>query len=245
MIHNDLESIKIETNATVSSLSCQRPELNILNRAEDFFNPTIIPRSKYFSLVGQIILQCDHTLSNTKQWFLNKINPSTGKMNAKVSLANIASALNAEIFIPSNFLDYGTYEFVYQVNMNDDAGPFVETINTFVKIVPTGMAIFPFSGGIKQITIGIAQSIELDPGRYSYDFDGIFNGTQLSYRFFCRIMVNGLPLDFPSDSHNSYLDLRQLKDNAFEMNTTKTCFNDKGTKPTVFFFFLKIFSLCF
>ena len=210
LIKNDLESLTTTTNATISSLSCQRPTLDIINRAADFLNPMVIAKSKMFSLVATTTLSCDSTLQNTKQWSLYQINPVTGVVLKKMSLANVLSAFSAEIFIPSKYLSYGTYMFLYQVNMNGDAGPFVETVNTFVRIVPTGMAIFPFSGGIKEITIATGQSIDLDPGKYSYDFDGIFTGTQLTYRFFCRIVANVLPQDFPSDSYNNFLDLKQF-----------------------------------
>ena len=151
----------------------------------------------------------------------------------KMSLANVLSAFSAEIFIPSKYLSYGTYMFIYQVNMNGMAASFVETVNTYVRIVPTGIAIFPFSGGIKEITIGSGQSIDLDPGKYSYDFDGIFTGTQLTYRFFCRIVANGLPQDFPSDSYNNFLDLKQLQDgnynkSSLQISFLNSCFNTTG-----------------
>ncbi len=47
--------------------------------------------------------------------------------------------------------------------MDEDANAFTNSVDTFVRIVPSGMAIFTFSGGIKEITIGMGQPIDLDP----------------------------------------------------------------------------------
>ena len=226
-INNFVETITVTTQATVSSLICQRPELGIENRASDFLNPTVIAKSKMFSLIGTTTLNCDSDLQNTKQWYLYEIDPVIGNVIKTISLANNPSSNNAELFMESSSLIYGTYKFVYQVSMYGGASSFVEQIDTYVKIEPTGIAIFPFSGGMKQKTIGVGQSVELDPGRYSYDFDGLLNGTQLTYRFFCRIVIDGLAQEFPSSSYNSFVDLKQIQDGTVSVNmsTLTTCFN--------------------
>ena len=70
--------------------------------------------------------------------------------------------------------------------MDGEVNTFVNSVDTFIKIVPSGMAIFPFSGGIKEVSIGIGQSIDIDPGRYSFDFDGILVGSELTYKYFFK-----------------------------------------------------------
>ena len=65
---------------------------------------------------------------------------------------------------------------------------------------------------MKEITVGMGQSIDLDPGRYSYDIDGLLTGKKLTYKYYCRLVIDGLPQQFQSDSYNNYLDLKQIKD---------------------------------
>ena len=230
-IKNYIESIKITTNVTVSNVDCLIPQLDIENRAANFLNPTKILRSKTFSVVSVTTLTCDFNLKNSKQWYLYEIDPAKGTVVKSISLANNPSANNAELLIKSNSLQYATYRFVYQVSMYGSTSSFVQQIDTYIKIEPTGIAIFPFSGGMKQKTIGVGQMIELDPGKYSYDFDGLLNGTQLKYRFFCRIVIDGLAQEFPSSSYNRLVDLKQIQDGTFSINmpTHKKCFNSPSS----------------
>jgi len=108
MIKNDLESLRITTTATVSSISCNRPLLDIKNRAKDFLKPMIMKRAQMFSIVGITILNCSTSLENSKQWFVYQINQNDGSILKKISLTNILSEFNAELFIPNNFLSFET-----------------------------------------------------------------------------------------------------------------------------------------
>jgi hypothetical protein len=228
LIKNDLESVKLATTVTVSNYICQKPKLDIVNRASDFLSPIAIMRSKMFSVVSLTELNCNVTLKNTKKWLVHEINPNTAAIKNLIDLADIISAFSAEIFIPSNFLNYGTYRFIYQVSMDGEANEFFETVDTFIQIVPTGIAIFPFSGGIKEITIGMGQSIDLDPGRYSYDLDDLIRGTQLTYRFYCRLIIDGLSESFPIAYFNNLADLQQIKDGGNLPIQTKMCFKNSS-----------------
>ena len=233
-IRNSIETVTITTNVTISSFVCQRPTLDIENRAADFLTPVSFLRSKMFSLVGVTTLNCDSNLQNIKQWLVYDIDPMKGTMKSikPINLGNNPSVYNAELFIPSNFLPFGTYKFIYKVNMYGDGASFIDQVDTYVKIVSSGMAIFSFSGGMKQMTIGVGQSIDLDPGKYSYDLDGISSGTGLTYRFYCRILIDGLPEQFPSDSYDNFLDLQKIQGGTVNvtMSTANTCFNTTSMK---------------
>ncbi len=230
MIKNDFESLKLTTTATVSSIPCNRPLLDIQNRASDFLNPMIMKRAQMLPIVGLTILDCNTSLINTKKWFVYELYQNNGSIAKKVSLATIISEVNAELFIPNNFLSYGTYRIVYRVNMVGEASSFIEETETFLRIVPTGFAVFPFSGGIKKITIAVEQSLVLDPGRYSYDFDEILSGTSISFNFYCRTVENGVPGLFPIDSLNMMVSLRQIKyDNvSLQYTESRSCFTKTG-----------------
>jgi hypothetical protein len=139
-IKNDIEEIKKTTVVTVSNLICQKPILDVRNRSNDFLNPRTIERSKTFTVVGLTKLNCTVSLKNFKQWTVHSINSTDASTLKVIDLKNITSASNAEIFIPSNFLDYGTYRFIYQVTMIGDLSPFSEIIDSFIRIIPTGIA---------------------------------------------------------------------------------------------------------
>ena len=107
---------------------------------------------------------------------------------------------------------------------------FQESVDTYVKIIPTGIGVFAFENGIAEQTIGTGQFLVLDPGQYSFDFDEIYNARQLKYRYFCRIVINGLPQSYPSDTLSWSMDLKQLKKNSSTVYVTAatTCFNTTG-----------------
>jgi hypothetical protein len=252
-IKSNMESIELVTTATVSNRICDRPKLEIINRAKNFLNPTIMKRSQPFSLISKTKVVCNFVLNNTKQWFVYEIDQSNGTKLKIINLTDVPSATNAEISISSGFLRYGTYLFIYQVAMNDEIGSFVESIDTYIRIVPTGIAIQPFASGIKEITIGKGQSIDIDPGKYSFDLDGLISGTEVAYRYFCRTFINGIRGEFPSLSFNNILDLKQVKDVSFPNNNSNNnnqtnCFEKPGKfikKTKIFkifsFYFFKIF----
>ncbi len=231
-IKNDIESLKLSTTVTVSNSNCKRPILNIKNRASDFLKPIIYKRSTDFSVIGITTLDCEITLKNTKEWLVYEINLFTGLTIRTVNISDIISSFSAEIYIPSNFLEYGTYQFIYQVSMDGDSNIFMDSIDSFIRIVPSGMAIFLFSGGIKEISIGVGQSIELNPGRYSYDFDSKLAGTQLNYKYYCRLIIDGEPKEFPSDYYQHYVDLEQIQHKNISIKTIQSniCFNSSGNK---------------
>ena len=109
---------------------------------------------------------------------------------------------------------------------------FMDTVDSFIRIVPSGMAIFPFSGGIKEISIGRGQSIDLDPGRYSYDFDGLLVSTELTYKYYCRMIIDGETKEFPSDYYQHSVDLHQIKNSNISIKTIQKniCFKSPGNK---------------
>ena len=235
LIKNDLESLKLTTTVTVSNLNCKRPILEIQNRVSDFLNPMLINRSKKFSVVGITTLDCEATLKNIKQWFVYEINPNTGLNHRTVNLTDIITSFSTEIYIPSNFFGYGTYRFILQVSMDGDANAFVDSVDTFIKIVPSGMTIFPFSGGIKDISIGTGQSVNLDPGKYSIDLDGLLVGTELTYKYFCRMIIDGEAKEFPNDYYQHFIDLQRIKDAKISIQTVQSniCFQSPGFPNTI------------
>ena len=73
----------------------------------------------------------------------------------------------------------------------------------------------------------MGQPIDLDPGKYSYDYDALLMGTQLTYKFFCRMIIDGEPKEFPSDFYQHNIDLQEMKDKNFSIHLN-SCFNNLG-----------------
>ena len=83
----------------------------------------------------------------------------------------------AELFIPAQTLDYGTYELTMQVSMAA-APKWFATESAYVIITPSRITpnLMPF--GTSTITLGRTQDLLLDPGTYSYDPDTLtFNAS--------------------------------------------------------------------
>lgn len=114
-------------------------------------------------------------------------------------------------------MDYGIYEFKFKVNFLSDSIIYSKTINTFIQIIPSGLAVYALQNGIQQIVIGYAQSLNLNPSNYSFDFDDLAQIQDLSFKFYCP----------PSN----IVDLAAYKTN-YSLNQT-SCFKSNGM--TTFF----------
>ena len=83
----------------------------------------------------------------------------------------------AELFVPAQVLEYGTYELNIKVSMAA-APQLVATASAYVTITSSAIVpnLMPF--GTSTITHGRAQDLLLDPGSYSYDPDALtFNAS--------------------------------------------------------------------
>ena len=83
----------------------------------------------------------------------------------------------AELFVPAQTLDYGTYELIMKVTMAA-APQLVATASAYVTITSSAIVpnLMPF--GTSTITLGRAQDLLLDPGTYSHDPDAfVFNAS--------------------------------------------------------------------
>lgn len=217
-IVNSQSFISTKTNVTaVLQLGlCEIPTLDISNRSEYFYQPKKYSRSDTIVFSAVTVLNCSSGLSNTKQWSLYRIDPSTGSQLGQVSLASNPSASYAELVISPNTLGYNLYKAVYQVSMSFNS-IYTNQIETYFQIAPAGLVISTLygapGGGTFETSRGIGQSIQLDPVSYSYDIDAVVQMKSLRFLYYCQVIDNGVAAGYPQLFYNQNLDLLTTKTN--------------------------------
>ena len=188
-------------------------------------SPSLIFRSKMFSLKTVTYFACNFSYTSMNTWNLKRID-ITPQIN--IVLSSNPTAQSGELVIQANTLDYGLYQFSFNVDitlLNIDGTKFNAVIDTFIKIIPTGLAIFAIQNGISNILIGSGQSYILNPLAYSFDFDNYATITNLKFLFYCN------SIDLTSNLINtpSTIDLLKFKsDSKLAMAWNKTCFNSNS-----------------
>jgi hypothetical protein len=175
---------------------------------------------------GLIIIKCNSTLLNERQWYIYKLNEATGNQDeSPIKLMNNPTLNNADLVIQPNSLDYGLYRFVFNVKMLNTS---LETqIETFLRIEHTGLVISslrqrqPMYGGMIEITRGSNQTITFDPFLYSYDLDQIAVISTLKFRYKCQLIESNIQQGFSE----FYLD--EFKSNS-SLKPFEKCFNSTG-----------------
>ena len=95
-----------------------------------------------------------------------------------IELEHNPTVFRNELIIKSNTLHYGTYKIVYWVYVKIDVGYLTDIKNeieylveTYFKIVPSGIAVFFLQNALDFIKLGNKQTLELNPIKYAYDMD--------------------------------------------------------------------------
>lgn len=241
-IIDSFQSINLETSITIVSLIglCDLPKLEIINnKANLFYSPVKIKKSKMFSIGTKTQINCNQSSTNYKEWFIFKMEKSTGNILNIINLINNPTINYAELVIQPNTLEYGLYKFVYKVTMQFDLS-FTSQVETYIEIVPSGIIVAALNGqtggGTYEITRGMNQSIELNPVMFSFDLDSIVNIGSLKFKYYCQIIENGIEKGFPMLSYDLKADLFTIKskynsDNFIKslfINNSQSCFDSPG-----------------
>jgi hypothetical protein len=131
----------------------------------------------------------------------------------------------AELVFTGNNLDYGDYRLIYEVTVsfNNDADRVKNTVDSFITVIPSGFVMLALPNGITSMTIGTSQVLTLRPGNFSYDLDAILNPVSMSFRFYCRVSINGFV------NKNFSTELKQHKTQGLPF-TSDDCFSSPGLK---------------
>ena len=177
-------------------------------------NPQEIKRSKLFSISTETYFVCNKPYKQKYQWKLNQI--YSDHINS-IDLTSNPSSVSSEIVIQPNTLDYGLYEFIFQVSISGTS--FQSNTSTFIEITSSGLAVYVLPNGVQSILLGKDQSLRLNPPAYSFDFDNLTLMTSLIFKFYCSLNSFG-PIDLATYKRNSSL----------QMQANQTCFTATGFK---------------
>jgi len=176
-------------------------------------------RSKLASFKTITKVDCDTDwFSLLRNWEV--INTET---NQTIDISSNPTKNTAELVFPENNLAYGNYSLIYEVIVmfNKGADKVNNTVDSFIRIVPSGFVVISLPGGINRISVGTNQEFSLNPANYSYDLDDLLSASSMNFSFYCRINDNGNILK------NFSTDLSTLKSQNSPMGPND-CFSSTG-----------------
>ena len=181
-------------------------------------SPNLIFRSNLFSVSSIIYFYCSNvTFTSINTWILNQINP----VNRSIDLSTNPSSTSTELVIKENTLDYGLYQLTLQVDVNFNGLIVSSSAQTYVEIIPTGLAVFALENGVSSVLVGSKQAFNLNPSLYTFDMDGIVTPDKLSFVFYCKTVNT-------SDQNrivNMQNDLKTFQTNNLALTRDQNCFN--------------------
>ena len=190
--------------------------------------PRYVPRAKLFSILTYTIYSCNVTFFEEKSWEVNQVDPDTGNVTRSVNISDNASIKQSELVMPPLALDYGVYQFIYQVILTaNDSGVFKSTepyqLSTFVEIITTGIAVYALPANMRKIARGLEETIVLDPKKYSFDRDLYVDASKLTYVHYCRVIENDI--SFVESQNLTYLSENPSLNASLGFDPSRVCFN--------------------
>lgn len=160
----------------------------------------------------------DHIIR--KKWTIHPIFPNKTVANETIDLPNNPSVFTYKLIIKSNTLDYGLYKFKLEIELEINTIKKYETfIETHIKIIPGGIALFSLENGLDFIRIGTEQGLIFNTLEHAYDMDFKINIRELkNINFYCfKMDINLLNNDFKIDDNrfsqefDKRIDLKSFK----------------------------------
>ncbi|XP_033630305.1 uncharacterized protein LOC117292387 [Asterias rubens] len=165
----------------VSYASCDAPRLHIRDGHPDFRGPGIVRLNAYTQVQGVTTVNCT-TVSNTKEWTMEEIDPMSGKTivgSSKMLTGRpvgdpyyLPDQNTAEINIPPYFLDVGLWKFRYTVRMIT-AGMvnFTAFVDEYIEVRSSPLQVQIIEGQTTSKVVGFRKTFLLRPGELSRDPD--------------------------------------------------------------------------
>lgn len=214
----------------LSEIHCK--SLIIMNGSHpNITDPMIIERSDFIKFKAFTSYDCTQNFTAKSYWRIFKID-ELSLMETLVNQVENPSLVLPQLKLKSQTLEYGLYKFVYTVVIQMDIGHLVgysnvskTTFDHYVKIIPSGIAVFALENGNNYISIGKSQSFILNPFLYSYDIDFLVETNSLDFKFYCFVYDSGK--SYPEN--HDYFDLRNTTDlHEFKLSKSSdntSCFN--------------------
>jgi len=153
---------------------CLCPRVILIPESNTFETAYQYRRSQEFYILSTIKINCNKSLSTKKIW---KIRNYSTIGSSDIDFDKKVSKSSSELFIPSNTLPYGIYQFELTVEMIEDES-LVDSSSVYVEINPSGVTVNLVPLGTSVVTVGHQQNLTLNPGNYSKDLDGFeFNAS--------------------------------------------------------------------
>ena len=211
--------------------------MDIVSRCPLYTQPAVQKISTLFSLIGTAAINCNSSLSNQKQWFIFSVDPVTGLDQQQITLSTNPTLNYAELVLQPQSFSTGLFRFVYTLTMvNTDSTLLTSQVDSFVKIIPSGLVLStlslsqPMYGGTIEISRGHMQSIAFNPFLFSFDIDQLAVITTLTFKYSCQLIDSNIEQGYPRmaiTNQSIYLD--QIKQNPASLQTYDKCFNSSST----------------
>lgn len=156
-------------------LACFAPTVNLVTIPSTFIAPIELQRNQDLYVDSTIELHCDWSQRIKIQWVV--MDCSTSLCNNVLPFYPFILTNFTNFHIPAKTLPLGLYEIKVTVHMAVLSN-LSSSSSIYVRIISSGIAVNLFQYGTSIISSGSKQDLELNPGRYSLDFDGFtFNAT--------------------------------------------------------------------
>ena len=182
-----------------------------------------------FSVPTVISFFCNTNFTYQNKWTLTQVDPQTLNIKKIIDLTKNPTSRKSELVIKENFLGYGLYRLVYQVKVTFNGISQISSnvAETFIQIIPTGLAVFGIKNGVSSVLLGSLQSFNLQPSVFSIDYDNKTHPNQLKFVYYCRT-VNQSDTNSLNSSSNQ-IDLLTYKyNNSLIMNKRLNCFGNNS-----------------
>ena len=161
-----------------------------------------------------------------KQWTIFKVDNSSSGQETEIQIKNNPTLNYAELVLQPQTLDYATYHICFSVTFKlNENNLTMLSVDTYLRVNASGLALstlklnLPMYGGMIEITRGLNQTIDFDPFLFTYDIDGKAVVTQMSFRYTCQLVIDGVTLA----SNSIYLD-----EAAKSKSLSSSCFSSLG-----------------
>ena len=166
---NNDESISVN----ICSISaCFSPQITLIPNTTSS-NPISFRRSEDLSIISMIEYNCNQSFGIIPQWIITNCTTSCSN---RIQLDSSIITTSSELYIPSQTLSYGTYQFELIIRMSTNSTWLNVSKSTYIQIIPSNIIVNSFHSGTLMLIIANTHDLLLDPGSYSIDLDNnIFN----------------------------------------------------------------------
>ena len=213
---------------TFSTSTCYEPKV-VFEESYLSTAPSLIYRSNLFSVSTVISFYCNCNFTYQNKWTLTQVDPQTLKILKLIDLTKNPTSKLSELVIKENSLAYGLYKFRYhvEVTFNGISQIASNVAETFIQIIPTGLAVFAIKNGVSSVLLGSLQSFNLQPSVFSMDYDNVTQPNKLKFVYYCRTVNQSDTSSFTSSSNQ--IDLFTYKYNSsLIMNKRLNCFGNSS-----------------